>query len=181
LPARERHRRGRKVLERLRGMSAEPGAASSPRIPRRNPSRLEVLRKGDRTMSRVLIVEDNELNARLLRDVLTHRDHVVIVAVTVAAARARLQESLPDVVLTDLRLPDGRGDQVLAGIRSDPATAHLAVVVITASAMVGDRERLIALGFDGYMSKPINIGEIERDMVRFAALSEQRRPPPAES
>ena len=133
-------------------------------------------------MSRILVLEDNEINARLFRDVLTYRGHLVIEARTVAEARAQLAQSLPDLVLTDLRLPDGGGDQLLREIRADPARAHLVVVVVTASAMGGDATRIVALGFDGYVSKPINLSAFERAVDDFLALAAKRppaTPPPA--
>ena len=128
-------------------------------------------------MSRILVVEDNELSARLFRDVLKYRGHDVIEAASLAQARARLSESLPDLVLTDLRLPDGGGDQLLREIRSDPARAHLTVIVVTASAMGGDRERILALGFDGYVSKPLNLTSFERDVDVFLAMGAHRGAP----
>ena len=126
-------------------------------------------------MSRILVIEDNEMNRWLMRDVLVHGSHEVICAVGVETARARLGEATPDLVLTDLRMADGSGEDLLAEIRGDPALAFVPVVVVTASAMAGDRERLMALGFDGYVSKPINVRSILCDVEAFLRLGERRR------
>jgi two-component system, cell cycle response regulator DivK len=104
---------------------------------------------------RILLVEDNELNRRLVRDLLVFRGHDVIEATTLAEARARVAPDL-DVVLMDLQLPDGTGDEVLREMRADESLRHLPVLVVTASAMQGERERLLAAGFDAYLSKPID-------------------------
>ncbi|MHB2019893.1 MAG: ATP-binding response regulator [Candidatus Xenobia bacterium] len=104
---------------------------------------------------KVLIVEDNLLNRRLVRDILCHRGHQVLEAGSVPEARACLRESLPDVVLLDIQIPGGGGEMLLAEIRQEPRLASLTVVAVTAFAMSGDRERLLAEGFDAYISKPI--------------------------
>lgn len=108
-----------------------------------------------RRTGRILVVEDNALNRRLVRDLLVHRGHEVIEATNVAEARARLRE-VPDLVLMDLQLPGGSGEVVLADIRADETLRALPVIVVTASAMAGERERLLAAGFDAYLSKPID-------------------------
>ncbi len=109
------------------------------------------------TASLILVVEDNPLNLQLVRDVLELHGHEVIQAVDVDEGRARLRERLPDLVLLDIALPGGGGEALLAEIRANPAQAALPVVAMTAFAMPGDRERLIGVGFDGYLSKPIDV------------------------
>jgi CheY-like chemotaxis protein len=106
--------------------------------------------------ARILLIEDNELNRRLARDVLLHRGHQVFEGADVEEGLALLERIDPDLVVTDLQVPGGGGERILEAIRSDPALASLPVVVVTATAMRGDRERLLALGFDGYLSKPID-------------------------
>ncbi len=117
-------------------------------------------------MSRILVIEDNPLNGRLVRDILHHRGHEVVVTLDVAGARGELGSMRPDIVLADLHLPDGTGHDVLAIVRADTGLAGVPVVVLTASAMRGDREALLAAGFDGYISKPI-------DTRAFGPLVEQ--------
>jgi CheY-like chemotaxis protein len=107
-------------------------------------------------MSRVLVVEDNVMNRALFRDVLRHRGHVVVEAQTMDEARAELAGEPPDVILLDIQIPGGSGELLLQEIRRDQRLVAVPVVAVTAYAMRGDRERFLALGFDGYMSKPID-------------------------
>jgi CheY-like chemotaxis protein len=125
-------------------------------------------------MSRILVVEDNEFSARLMRDVLSFRGHEVVEASTLEAARALLHDADPDLILTDLRLPDGTGDELLRAVREDPKTAALPVVVVTASVLESEREQIVAQGFDGYVTKPINLTTFERDLDRWLALGASR-------
>ena len=106
--------------------------------------------------ARILIVEDNPLNLQLVRDILEYRGHEIIVATTVPEARDRLKEKPPQVVLLDIQLPGGGGESLLREIRNTPSIAELPVIAVTALAMRGDREKLLAIGFDGYLSKPID-------------------------
>lgn len=105
---------------------------------------------------RVLVVEDNALNRRLVQALLVHRGHVVREAETVDEGLAALAAEIPDVVLLDIHIPGGGGELLLARMRSSPTYAPIPVVAVTASAMSGDRERLLAGGFDAYVSKPID-------------------------
>ncbi len=106
--------------------------------------------------AKILVVEDNPLNLRLVRDILEHRGHEIVTARSVPGARKRLEATLPDLVLLDIQLPGGGGEKLLEEIRGNPTLAHLPVVAVTALAMDGDRERLLRLGFDGYVRKPID-------------------------
>lgn len=106
--------------------------------------------------ARILIIEDNPLNLQLVRDILEYRGHEIEVAMTVQEARGKLQGAKPDLVLLDIQLPGGGGEKLLREIRGTVALADLPVVAVTALAMEGDRERLLAVGFDGYVSKPID-------------------------
>jgi CheY-like chemotaxis protein len=106
--------------------------------------------------ARILVVEDNPASRLLVRDILTHRGHEVIEAVSAEEARERLSPP-PDLILMDLLLPGTEGGELLMGeIRSKKELAKVPVIAVTASAMSGDRERLLRAGFDGYMSKPID-------------------------
>jgi len=107
-------------------------------------------------MAKILIVEDNPLNLRLLCEVLEHREHSVEIAMSVAQARERLQAAPPELVLLDVQIPGGGGEKLLQEIKSDPCYARVPVIAVTALAMAGDRQRLLELGFDGYFSKPID-------------------------
>jgi len=107
-------------------------------------------------MIRVLLVEDNPMNRRLARDVLEHHGHEVTEAGDVDQGWAAIVRALPDLVLLDVQIPGGGGEALLRRIRSSPRTSELPVVAVTAFAMDGDRERLLAAGFDAYVSKPID-------------------------
>jgi two-component system, cell cycle response regulator DivK len=109
---------------------------------------------------RVLVVEDNEKNMKLFRDVLTAKGYEALEATTGAGAVELALERMPDLVLMDIQLPDIDGVEALARLRGDERTASIPVLALTAQAMHGDRERFLAAGFDGYVSKPVNIAEL---------------------
>ena len=106
---------------------------------------------------RVLIVEDNEKNMKLLRDVLRARSYHTLEATSAAQAVEVAVEHVPDLVLMDIRLPDADGVETLGRLRADPRTEALPVLAVTAQAMHGDHERFLAAGFDGYIPKPIDV------------------------
>jgi two-component system, cell cycle response regulator DivK len=107
-------------------------------------------------MARVLIVEDDTWSRRIVCDVLGRRGHDVLSAVCVADGRAKFALG-PAVVLLDIHMPGGGGEVLLDEIRRNPATRDLPVIALTASAMHGDRERFLRLGFTSYFSKPIDV------------------------
>jgi two-component system, cell cycle response regulator DivK len=109
---------------------------------------------------RVLIVEDNEKNMKLFRDVLSAKGYATLEATSGSDAVALALESLPDLVLMDIRLPDVDGVEALRRLRSDERTTSIPVLAVTAQAMHGDRERFLAAGFDGYVPKPVDISEL---------------------
>jgi two-component system cell cycle response regulator len=125
-------------------------------------------------MSRILVVEDDKLSRRLLHVVLEHAGHEVVESATVLDALGCIRQSLPDIIVTDLRLPDGRGEALLATVRAMPGATDVLVMVVTASAMVGERERLVALGFDAYASKPVNLDAFDRAVDELAATARLR-------
>jgi two-component system, cell cycle response regulator DivK len=116
----------------------------------------------------VLIVDDNERNRRLARDVLRFAGLRTIEAETAARGIRSATEDEPDVILMDIRLPDLDGPAALGRLRADPRTARIPIVAVTSSAMIGDRERLLAAGFDGYLEKPINVREFAEQVRAFA-------------
>jgi two-component system, cell cycle response regulator DivK len=113
----------------------------------------------------VLIVDDNEKNLRLARDVLRAAGFRTLEAASGEGAVALATEHLPDVVLMDIRLPDIDGTEAAARLRREPRTAAIPIVALTSSAMKGDREWFLASGFDGYLEKPISVRELP-DQVR---------------
>ena len=124
----------------------------------------------------VLIVEDNERNMKLERDVLELHGFRVIEARTAAEGIALAAERLPDVVLMDIRLPDMDGVAALGCLRGDPRTASICVVAITSSAMSDGRRRFFQAGFDGYLAKPLDIRSFPSQVASFcrSAASEER-------
>jgi two-component system cell cycle response regulator DivK len=108
----------------------------------------------------ILVVEDNEKNMKLFRDVLRATGYYTLEATTGARAVELAIERLPDLVLMDIRLPDIDGVEALGRLRADERTVGIPVLAVTAQAMEGDRERFLARGFDGYLSKPVKIVEL---------------------
>jgi two-component system cell cycle response regulator DivK len=105
----------------------------------------------------ILIVEDNEKNRKLARDVLTHRGYRVAEAETGEDGVRLAGELRPDLVLMDIQLPGMNGIDALRRLRGDSATRDIPVMAVTASAMTHDRQKIMAAGFDGYQSKPISM------------------------
>jgi two-component system cell cycle response regulator DivK len=104
----------------------------------------------------ILVVEDTPANLALASKLLRAAHHEVLAAETARAGIELARAHRPDLVLLDLGLPDMDGWQVLTQMRSDPDTHGLRVVAFTAHAMVGDEQRVLDAGFDGYLSKPID-------------------------
>jgi two-component system cell cycle response regulator DivK len=105
----------------------------------------------------ILVVEDNDKNMKLFRDILEAAGYRVIEATRGERALELAVEHVPDLVLMDIQLPDIDGVEVLARLRADDRSASVPVLAVTARAMRGDAERFAAVGFDGYVSKPVDI------------------------
>jgi CheY-like chemotaxis protein len=102
----------------------------------------------------VLVVEDNPLNLKLVRDVLGHAGYRVLEAGDAERGIALARSEAPDLILMDVQLP---GIEALGRLRADAGTARIPVVAVTALAMTEDRERCLAAGFDGYLEKPVSV------------------------
>ena len=111
------------------------------------------------TGAQVLVVEDNEKNMKLFRDVLQASGFRLLEATTGEQAMELAAEHQPNLVLMDIQLPDIAGVEALGRLRADVRTASIPVVALTAQAMHGDRERFLDVGFVAYISKPVNILE----------------------
>jgi two-component system cell cycle response regulator DivK len=109
---------------------------------------------------RILVVEDNEKSMKLFRDVLQATGYQTLEATTGGQAVELAAEHTPDLVLMDVRLPDIDGVEALNRLRADELTVSIPVLAVTAQAMHGDRKRFLAAGFDGYISKPVNVVEL---------------------
>jgi len=108
----------------------------------------------------ILVVEDNRKNMKLFRDVLQATGYRTLEASTGGQALVLAATHGPALVVMDIRLPDMTGVEALSRLRMDERTARIPVLAITAQAMKGDRERFIEVGFDGYLSKPLDIDEL---------------------
>lgn len=115
---------------------------------------------------RILVVEDNENNMKLFRDVLRASGYVTLQASTGGQALRLAAEHDPLLVLMDVRLPDMDGVEALGRLRMDVRTASIPVLAVTAQAMKGDRERFIEAGFDDYLAKPVDIDELLATVAR---------------
>ena len=119
----------------------------------------------------ILVVEDNPANLLLVRSVLRLAEMTVVEAVTAAAARQLVRETMPDLVLMDVRLPDGDGLQLTRELKASPATSSIPVLVLTAHAMKGDAEAAAAAGCDGFITKPIDTRTLAQEVRRHLALT----------
>ena len=118
------------------------------------------------TGRKIVVVEDNELNMKLFREVLGSSGYKTLEAETGERAVALTTEHRPDLVLMDIHLPDIDGVEALRLLRADERTGSVPVVALTAQAMEGDQERFLAAGFDGYLSKPVNIADLVETVNR---------------
>ena len=110
-------------------------------------------------MSLILIVEDNEKNMKLVRDILQAKGYKTVEAINAEDGIKLAQEHNPDLVLMDIQLPGMNGMEALKVLRADAATAGIPVVAITASVMTQDRQQIMDTGFNGFIEKPINLKE----------------------
>jgi two-component system, cell cycle response regulator DivK len=115
----------------------------------------------------VLIVDDNEKNMRLARDVLRLAGFRTLEAGTGGESISLAHEHLPDVILMDIRLPDMDGTVAARTLKEDPRTARIPIIALTSLAMKGDRELLLGAGFDGYLEKPISVREFPEQVRGF--------------
>ncbi len=124
-------------------------------------------------MSLILIVEDNEKNLKLVRDVLQVKGYVTVEAGTAEDGIRLAAERKPDLVLMDIQLPGMNGIQALGVLRADPETASIPVIAVTASVMQQDRKHITEAGFDAYIGKPLNLKEF---LETVRKVLEARRP-----
>jgi two-component system cell cycle response regulator DivK len=120
----------------------------------------------------VLVVEDNEKNLKLVRDVLTFKGYEVIAAETGEEGVRLALERRPSLVLMDIRLPGIDGVEALRRLRAEGTTRGIPVMAMTASVMTEDRQKIVDAGFDAYESKPLNVTDF---VAAVAQLLERRR------
>ena len=117
--------------------------------------------------ARILVVEDNPLNLKLIRDVLEFEGFEVLTAQSGEEGLTVASQECPDLVLMDLQLPGIGGHEALLRMRSDPRCSAVPVVAVTAFAMRADMERAELAGFDGYIAKPISIRALPGQLAAF--------------
>jgi two-component system cell cycle response regulator DivK len=115
----------------------------------------------------VLIVEDNELNMKLFRDLLEAHGYQTVGTSNGYEALDLVRSLHPDLILMDIQLPQVSGLEVTGWIKKDPAISMIPVVAVTAFAMKGDEERIREGGCEAYLSKPISVGKFIETVRRF--------------
>jgi len=118
-------------------------------------------------MSLILIVEDNDKNMKLARDILNAKGYRTIESVTGEEGVKLAKERLPDLVLMDIQLPGMNGIEAFRQIRADAKTSGIPVVALTASVTPTDRSEITAAGFDAFIGKPINLKEFVATVKRL--------------
>jgi two-component system cell cycle response regulator DivK len=119
----------------------------------------------------ILVVEDNEQNQKLARDVLQVKGYRVLVAESAEAGLPMALKEKPDLVLMDIHLPGMNGMEALAKLRADAATKAIPVLAFTASVMPQDRRQIMSAGFDGFLSKPLDLKEFQETIAATLAGS----------
>lgn len=118
-------------------------------------------------MPKILYIEDNPQNMRLVRKILKHAGYDVIEAEDGASGLKVAKDEMPDLILMDVNLPDIDGLEVTAELKKDDVAQNIPIIALTANAMVGDREKALEAGCDGYLPKPINRQELLNIVQEF--------------
>lgn len=116
---------------------------------------------------RVLVVEDVEMNRKLVRILLTTKGYEVIEAKHAEEALEILQTDVPDLILMDIALPGISGEELTRQIKADPRWCHVPIIALTAAAMKGDREQFLSAGCNDYISKPIDTHVLAEIVDRY--------------
>ena len=117
----------------------------------------------------VLIIEDNEKNRKLCRDVLQVKGYMTIESETAEEGLKLVEEKAPALILMDIQLPGMDGITAMKQLKADPHTAKIPIIAITASAMTNNRTAMLAEGFDGYQTKPITLKDFLAEIERVLA------------
>jgi CheY-like chemotaxis protein len=116
---------------------------------------------------RILVADDKASSRELVRTILERLGYEIEEAVDGVEALEAVQASPPDLVLLDLQMPRLTGEEVLMRLRAEQRFAHLPVVALTASAMAGDREKALAVGFTSYLAKPVTLSTLRMEIGRL--------------
>jgi two-component system, cell cycle response regulator DivK len=122
----------------------------------------------------VLIIEDNEKNRKLVRDILHVTGYQTLETETAEEGFNLAAENHPALILMDIQLPGMDGITALKQLRADPITKTIPVIAITASAMTYNRQAMLAQGFDGYQSKPISVKNFLQEVRRVLAIRQDK-------
>ena len=109
------------------------------------------------TPKRILVIEDQELNRKVVRIVLQSKGYTVVEATDAVEALASLEDAIPQLILMDIALPGQSGEDLTKRIKANLAWVDIPIIALTAAAMAGDKERILKAGCDDYLSKPIDI------------------------
>ncbi len=120
-------------------------------------------------MKTILIVEDNEKNMKLVRDILRHNGYATLEATTGGEGVRLATAEAPDLVLMDIQLPDIDGIEALRLIRTNAALDAVPVIAVSASVMPDDQQKIVTSGFDAFVTKPINLKQFLDTVKRFLA------------
>lgn len=118
---------------------------------------------------KILVAEDNPANRELIREILEGHGYEVLEAVNGLEALEQIEEKIPDLVLMDIQMPLIDGFETVSKLRKDPRFAKLPVIALTAYAMSGDEEKALMAGFDGYLSKPMDVKQLLQYLQTFSA------------
>ena len=121
----------------------------------------------DKSNRKILIVEDNKLNMKLFKDILEAEDCIVIECFDPMFAMRIVEEELPNLILMDIQLPRISGYDLIQWIKADANISQIPIIAITAFAMEDDKEKILSLGCEGYMSKPISMDPFIVNVNKF--------------
>lgn len=116
---------------------------------------------------KILVIEDNDKNRKLIRDVLRYHSYEIIEAENGEEGIKKAKEHLPDLIFLDIQMPVMNGLDTIKALKGSPETRHIKVIALTSFAMVGDRERMLKLGFDDYIQKPIDTRQLLKDIMKY--------------
>jgi CheY-like chemotaxis protein len=121
--------------------------------------------------ARILVVDDNPTNLKLVSDVLAFEGHEILSAVDAEEAQVVLAGILPDLILMDIALPGMDGLTLTRLLKADARTHHIHIVALTAFAMIGDKQKALDAGCDGYITKPIDTRTLPKEVAGILALA----------
>jgi two-component system, cell cycle response regulator DivK len=125
------------------------------------------MRTGQEMIARILCVEDNPQNMRLVRKILKHEGFIVLEAEDGESGLAMAENEQPDLILMDINLPDIDGLEVTRRIKAQPELAYIPIIALTANATYGDEERCLEAGCNGYIAKPVSKEKLLRGIWAF--------------